>query len=65
VTSFTAEVPKGKVEKVNFPGVHFYLKYMYALSSPGPGLLESGVQMKMHNTDHLETRELKFCEVSL
>jgi hypothetical protein len=30
----------------------------YALSSGGPPLLESGVQMKRFSTDHLESRDL-------
>ena len=34
-------------------------------SAPVTGLLESGVETKRPKLDHLETRELKFFEVSL
>ena len=62
MTSFTAVVPKGGSKFDHFLGGPFDLKY--ALSSPGPGLVESGVRSKRGKREVLELKNLKNREIS-
>ena len=52
----------GGVEFINFPNGYF--RSEYALSSPGPGLLESGVKYERPKIDREIGPELKNREIS-